>query len=47
MRSNAKLVKILARGDIETALTVKAHKFSRKASEKIAAAGGQTEVITT
>ena len=47
VRSNAKLVKILARGDIETALTVKAHKFSRQASEKIAAAGGQTEVITT
>ena len=47
VRSNAKLVKILARGDIDTALTVKAHKFSRKASEKIAAAGGQTEVITT
>ncbi len=47
VRSNAKLVKILARGDIETALTVKAHKFSRKASEKIAAAGGQIEVITT
>ncbi len=47
VRSNARLVKILARGDIETALTVKAHKFSRHASEKIAAAGGQTEVITT
>ena len=47
VRSNAKLVKILARGDIETALTVKAHKFSRQASDKIAAAGGQTEVITT
>ena len=46
VRSNAKRVKILARGDIETALTVKAHKFSRQASEKIAAAGGQTEVIT-
>ena len=47
VRSNAKLVKILARGDIDTALTVKAHKFSQKASEKIAAAGGQTEVIPT
>ena len=47
VRSNAKLVKILARGDIDTALTVKAHRFSRKASEKIAAAGGQTEVIPT
>ena len=47
VRSNARLIKILARGDIETALTVKAHKFSQKASEKIAAAGGQAEVITT
>ena len=47
VRAYAKLVKILARGDIDTALTVKAHKFSRKASEKIAAAGGQTEVIPT
>ena len=46
VRSNAKLVKILARGAIETTLTVKAHKFSQKASEQIAAAGGQTEVIT-
>src|SRR6187200_2286286 len=31
-------VKVLARGDITKALTVKAHKFSGKASEKIAAA---------
>jgi large subunit ribosomal protein L15 len=46
VRSNAKLVKILARGDIETTLTVKAHKFSQKAGEKIAAAGGQIEVLT-
>lgn len=45
VRASAKLVKVLARGDIETALTVKAHKFSQKASEKITAAGGQTEVI--
>ena len=47
VRSNIKRVKILARGDIETALTVKAHRFSQKASEKIVAAGGQAEVITT
>ena len=46
VRSNAKLVKVLARGDIDTMLTVQAHKFSQKASEKITAAGGQTEVIT-
>lgn len=47
VRSSTKRVKILARGDIKTALTVKAHKFSQKASEQIVAAGGQTEVITT
>ena len=46
IRSKAKLVKLLARGAIETALTVKAHKFSKKATEKIAEAGGQSEVVT-
>src|SRR4051812_31594497 len=38
-------VKVLARGEVGKALTVKAHKFSGKAAEKIAAAGGQTEAI--
>jgi large subunit ribosomal protein L15 len=38
-------VKVLARGDVSKTLTVKAHKFSGKAAEKIAAAGGTTEVI--
>src|SRR6476620_2172549 len=38
-------VKILARGDVAKALTVKAHKFSGKGAEKIAAAGGTTEVL--
>ena len=46
IRANAKLVKVLARGVIETALTVKVHKFSKKAAEKIAAAGGHPEVVT-
>ena len=46
VRSNAKLVKILARGGVGVALTVRAHKFSRKAAELIAAAGGRTEVVT-
>jgi large subunit ribosomal protein L15 len=41
------LVKVLARGDIAKALTVKAHKFSGKAAEKIAAAGGTAEPIVT
>src|SRR5260221_1428893 len=36
------MVKVLGRGEIGKALTVRAHKFSGKAAEKIAAAGGAT-----
>jgi large subunit ribosomal protein L15 len=39
-------VKVLARGDIDKALTVRAHRFSGKAAEKIAAAGGQAEAVS-
>jgi large subunit ribosomal protein L15 len=38
-------IKVLARGDIAKKLTVRAHKFSGKAAEKIAAAGGAAETI--
>ena len=38
-------MKVLARGDVAKALTIKAHKFSGKAAEKIAAAGGTAEVL--
>ena len=38
-------VKVLARGDVSKALTIRAHKFSGKAAEKIAAAGGQAEAL--
>ena len=38
-------VKVLGRGEISKKLTVKAHKFSGSAAEKIAAAGGVAEVI--
>jgi large subunit ribosomal protein L15 len=38
-------IKVLARGDIAKALTVRAHKFSGKAAEKIAAAGGTAEPV--
>jgi large subunit ribosomal protein L15 len=38
-------VKVLARGEVGKALTVRAHKFSGKAAEKIAAAGGAAEAI--
>jgi len=38
-------IKILAKGNVEKKLTVKAHKFSSAAKEAIEAAGGNTEVI--
>jgi large subunit ribosomal protein L15 len=38
-------VKVLARGEIDKALTVRAHKFSGRAAEKIAAAGGTADVL--
>ena len=38
-------IKILGNGSLEKKLTVKAHKFSMTAKEKIEAAGGKVEVI--
>jgi large subunit ribosomal protein L15 len=38
-------VKVLARGEVDKVLTVRAHKISGKAAEKIAAAGGTAEAI--
>jgi large subunit ribosomal protein L15 len=38
-------VKVLGNGDIEKALTVKAHGFTKSAAAKIEAAGGKVEVI--
>lgn len=38
-------VKILGRGELTKALTVKAAKFSKSAAEKIEAAGGKAEVM--
>lgn len=38
-------VKILGNGELERPVTVKAHKFSRSALEKIEKAGGKAEVI--
>ena len=39
------LVKVLGTGELTSALKVTAHKFSAKASELIAAAGGSTETL--
>ncbi|HBM81679.1 MAG: 50S ribosomal protein L15 [Clostridiales bacterium] len=38
-------IKILGNGDITRKLTVKAHKFTKSAAQKIEAAGGKAEVI--
>ena len=38
-------LKVLAQGDISRALTVRAHKFSAAAVEKITGAGGTVEII--
>jgi large subunit ribosomal protein L15 len=39
------LVKILGEGEVSSALTVHAHKFSKSAQEKIVKAGGKVEVL--
>lgn len=38
-------IKILSKGEINKKITVKAHKFSKEAINKIEAAGGKVEVI--
>src|SRR6187401_1649868 len=38
-------IKVLARGDMSKKLTVQAHKFSGRATEKILAAGGATHML--
>ena len=38
-------LKVLGTGELKTKLTVRAHKFSKSALEKIQAAGGKAEVI--
>lgn len=39
-------VKILGDGELKVALTVRAHAFSKSAQEKIAGAGGKSEVLS-
>src|SRR5262245_58308728 len=45
VHGTSRQIKELARGDIAKKLTVRAHKFSGNAAEKIAAAGGAAEVL--
>ncbi len=39
------LIKVLGDGELKSALTVQAHKFSKSAEEKITKAGGKIEVL--
>ncbi len=45
IRRRADRVKILGDGEIQRAVVVKAHRFSKSAIEKITAAGGRAEVL--
>jgi large subunit ribosomal protein L15 len=40
------LVKVLGQGELSSAITVHAHKFSKSAKEKIEKAGGKVEVVS-
>jgi large subunit ribosomal protein L15 len=44
---SAELVKVLAQGELDHALTIRAHAFSEAALEKIAKAGGHAETIAS
>ncbi len=46
IKSGRKPVKVLGEGDLEYPLSVKAHKFSASARDKILAAGGSIEQLT-
>ncbi len=45
IKRSDKAVAILGDGELTTALTIKAHRFSKEAKEKIEAVGGTVEVL--
>jgi len=45
IRNSAQIVKILGNGEVTRKLTVRAHRFSKSAREKIEAAGGTAELL--
>lgn len=45
IKKNERLIKILAKGEIQKKLVVRANAFSKKAKEKIESAGGKAEVV--
>jgi large subunit ribosomal protein L15 len=46
VRAQRSGIKVLGNGELKVALTVRAHAFSKSAQEKIAGAGGKTEVLS-
>jgi len=46
VRRDRALVKVLGDGELKPALTVRAHKFSKSAEEKITRAGGKVEILS-
>ena len=46
VRRASDLIKILGDGELKSAVTIRAHKFSKSAQEKITKAGGKFEVIS-
>lgn len=45
LKKGRQQVKVLGNGEIDVALTVQAHKFTKSAAEKIEKAGGKAEVL--
>lgn len=45
LKKGSAMVKVLGNGEIEVGLTVRAHKFTKSAADKIVAAGGKVERI--
>ncbi len=45
VRKRDRIIKVLGQGDIDRAVTVKAHAFSSTARRKIEAAGGTVEIV--
>ncbi len=45
LKKGRDLIKVLADGELSVGITVRAHKFSKAAVEKITAAGGSAEII--
>jgi large subunit ribosomal protein L15 len=45
VRQAALGVKVLGAGELKVALTVRAHRFSKSAEQKIVAAGGKVELL--